>query len=241
MKTKGMTGKTHSEKTKAKMQRAARKNLKITLQNFSKGWGWNKGLTKDTDERVKKISIGNKGKVRSQKVKDNLSRKMKERLRDPRNHPRWKGGRKKHGNGYIQIKMPDHPRANPTGYVLEHIVIWEKAHNKSLPRSMSIHHLNGLRDDNRRENLAAIEKRKHSNQTQFKALQKRIRELELQLKYCELTRLRRKMETNSQNSRRILSKSGASAPCSGPKVGSPNDKILYRSQGQHLYSDKEAK
>jgi len=50
----------------------------------------------------------------------------------------------------------------------------------------------------------------------------------------ELTRLRGQVETNSQSSSRILAKSGESSQGYLPGHGSPNDKILSQSQGQHL-------
>lgn len=165
-----MLGKKHTEKTKARMRQSALKNRASQLINLSKGWGWNKGL--------KGFGSFNKGKTRTPEMRKHLSDLAKERLRNPENHPAWKGGRKKHASGYIQIKMHNHPRANPSGYVLEHIVVWEKAHGQRLPSDMSIHHLNGIKDDNRPENLIALPKRRHSNKTQFEPYEKRILELE---------------------------------------------------------------
>lgn len=40
-------------------------------------------------------------------------------------NPNWKGGRTKHGSGYVLVYLPDHPRAS-NGYVFEHIIIMEK-------------------------------------------------------------------------------------------------------------------
>jgi hypothetical protein len=53
--------------------------------------------------------------------------------------PAWKGGRKKHGD-YMEILMPEHPRSGKNGYVLEHILIAEKALGKPLPQKAQIHH-----------------------------------------------------------------------------------------------------
>lgn len=91
------------------------------------------------------------------------------------NHYNWKGGRVKMGGGYIGIRNPNHPRAT-NGYVLEHILIWEKEHDKPLPKGWIIHHLNGNKTDNRIVNLAALPVRKHYLVLQAKA--KRIQELE---------------------------------------------------------------
>lgn len=62
-----------------------------------------------------------------------------------KNAPNWKGGRK-NDRGYIRVLQPDHPRANPNGYVLEHILIAEKALGKPLPLGAVVHHC-GARDD----------------------------------------------------------------------------------------------
>jgi hypothetical protein len=51
------------------------------------------------------------------------------------------------------ILAPDHPRAGTGRYVFEHIVVMEKLLNRYLLPGESVHHLNGVRDDNRPENL----------------------------------------------------------------------------------------
>ena len=91
----------------------------------------------------------------------------------------WKGGIY-HKNGYVLIYNPNHPRANPR-YVPEHILVWEETHGKYLPEGYVVHHLNGIKDDNRRENLTAVPKPQHEKNTLLKLAHKRIRELETQI------------------------------------------------------------
>lgn len=91
----------------------------------------------------------------------------------------WKGGRTK-AAGYNLIRMPDHPRARQTGYVREHILVWELFNGKSLPEGWVIHHLNGITDDNRPENLGALPNKRHEGILAAKA--KRIQELEALLR-----------------------------------------------------------
>jgi len=65
----------------------------------------------------------------------------------------WKGGRIGAGNGYMQVLEPKHLNANKRGYVLEHTLVMSKHLNRPLIKSESVHHKNGIRDDNRLENL----------------------------------------------------------------------------------------
>ena len=89
--------------------------------------------------------------------------------------PNWKGGIN-YERGYVLILKPEHPKANKKGYVREHILIWEQANKKPLPPGWIIHHLNGVKGDNRPVNLQALPNKKHYLVLQAKA--KRIQELE---------------------------------------------------------------
>jgi len=95
------------------------------------------------------------------------------------NHPNWKGGRSISA-GYVVVLKPDHPRADQHGYVREHILVWEKAHGQNLPKGWEIHHLNGLKTDNRPKNLVALPDKSHRRL--IPAFQARIRQLERQTK-----------------------------------------------------------
>ena len=78
------------------------------------------------------------------------------------------------------ILSPGHPRADTDGYVREHILMWEKAHGKPLPKGWIVHHLNGVRADNRPANLFGMEGKKH--RFLLAEMQRRIQELEALLK-----------------------------------------------------------
>ena len=90
-------------------------------------------------------------------------------------HHAWKGGRYKK-DGYWLVQRPEHHRADADGYVREHIIVWEEANNKPLPQGWIVHHLNGIRGDNRPINLVGLPDRKHRHILAAKA--KRIQELE---------------------------------------------------------------
>lgn len=68
----------------------------------------------------------------------------------------WKGGRKKTSKGYIQVMHPNHPRADSSGYVFEHILVFENETGISVPKGCCIHHINGNKEDNRIENLCLM-------------------------------------------------------------------------------------
>lgn len=102
------------------------------------------------------------------------------------------GGRRTNHQGYIEVTKPEHPRAKgKTGYVLEHILVWEQVHNRSLPKGWLVHHLNGIKIDNRPCNLVAMPKAGHTRREAGEAYKKRIRELE-----AEVNLLTRALENN---------------------------------------------
>lgn len=70
--------------------------------------------------------------------------------------PAWKGGRFTDRKGYIYVRAPDHPNANAVGYVFEHRLVMERVLGRLLAPDEVVHHINGIRDDNRPENLQVM-------------------------------------------------------------------------------------
>lgn len=64
-----------------------------------------------------------------------------------------KPGRSITRSGYVRIWMPEHPYAQSGHYVNEHRFVMEKALGRYLRKNETIHHKNGIRHDNRIENL----------------------------------------------------------------------------------------
>jgi hypothetical protein len=75
------------------------------------------------------------------------------------------------------VYAPEHKNASNWGYVSEHRLVAEKKYGKSI-EGYHVHHLNGIRNDNRQENLVIIKPKDHGGYTVRKLLQKRILELE---------------------------------------------------------------
>lgn len=139
------------------------------------------GLCHSTIEK----HLRRKGLMRSK------SEAAKAAYRTREHHWNWKGGKCKTNRGYIYINAPDHikkyhPELKWKRYILEHIYVWEKAHGKRLPINMVIHHLNGIKDDNRIENLVALKRGEHHKLAE--PYKKRIRELEKEVRKLKKSR-----------------------------------------------------
>lgn len=68
----------------------------------------------------------------------------------------WKGGKHKDRLGYIQVWMPKHPNAKMAGYIHEHRLIMSNYLERPLKSNEFVHHKNGIKDDNRIENLELL-------------------------------------------------------------------------------------
>lgn len=66
---------------------------------------------------------------------------------------RWHGGIQRDPRGYVRVYLPDHPHCNATGYVYEHRLVMEAHLGRTLLPTEVVHHINGIKDDNRIENL----------------------------------------------------------------------------------------
>jgi hypothetical protein len=51
------------------------------------------------------------------------------------------------------VHLPGHPRARTGNYVFEHIVVMEELLGRPLHKDETVHHRNGVKDDNRPGNL----------------------------------------------------------------------------------------
>ncbi len=76
-------------------------------------------------------------------------------------NPSWVGGRTKSMAGYVYIYQPNHPKAQHGKYVPEQILVIEKQIGRYLRGDEVVHHINGIKDDNRPENLRLVRHNAH--------------------------------------------------------------------------------
>ena len=145
---------------------------------------WNQGLTLDdiaeqvgcsqmlVKKKMAKLGIDRRSVSDAAKLAFQNGRKGDGRFQDSR-------------DGYVYILKPEHHRADNRGYIREHILVWEEVNRKPLPKGWVVHHLNGIKGDNRPENLLGMYHRDHNSQLQLETLRQRIRYLEEKLASTE--------------------------------------------------------
>lgn len=134
----------------------------------SKRIAWNKGLKmspeygearvhsfrgkRHSEETKRKISEANKGHVVTPEMRRKMSLKMKERLGEKA--PNWKGGVNKINTyGYVLEFDPSIAVRNGGRYTPRYRRVMEEIIGRKLTKSETVHHINGIKSDDRPENL----------------------------------------------------------------------------------------
>lgn len=112
---------------------------------------YGKQHTETTKQKIRKSRLGEKNPNFGKSMSDEQKLKIGDAQRGEKSN-NWKGGIKKH-YGYVLIYKPEHPYANCQGYIPEHRYIMEQFLGRYLLPEEVVHHINGIKDDNRIENL----------------------------------------------------------------------------------------
>ena len=77
-------------------------------------------------------------------------------------NPSWKGGKNVH-DGYVRIRTPADSlsKGDSNGYIREHDYVMEKHIGRRLEKGECVHHINGIKTDNRIENLKLMTNSEH--------------------------------------------------------------------------------
>lgn len=100
----------------------------------------------DCPEMIHSINL--KGKPAKYKQGHNLN--LKGEL-----NSQWKGGRVKIGD-YWYLRKPNHPNAQKSGYIAEHVFLMSQHLGRPLEKGEVVHHINEDKEDNRIENLKLV-------------------------------------------------------------------------------------
>jgi hypothetical protein len=117
--------------------------------------------SKHSKETLAKMSVAHKGHQDTQEIRAKKSKATTIAMNRPEvkakisgsNCHLWGGGRSRDKDGYIQVYSPTHPYKDHRGYVYEHRLIMEACLGRVLEPTEVVHHINGIEDDNRIENL----------------------------------------------------------------------------------------
>ena len=141
---------------------------------FNKGYvPWNKGIPR-SEETKEKLRIAGRKRKHSEKTKEkiglaSLGRRLSDETRRKiarfgKKHWNWQGGRYLTKAGYVFVSKYGYPGTSGNGYIFEHRYVMSEHLGRTLNKNEIVHHKNGIKDDNRIENLELVTRAKHFGQ-----------------------------------------------------------------------------
>lgn len=128
--------------------------------------GHNMKGKKQTEESVKKRILKNTGKKRSKEFCENFSYFMKGKKFHYGKGKKWYIDQ----SGYKHIWIPEYEFADSKGFYKEHRYIYETTRKCCLLSHGIVHHINGVKLDNRKENLKGMTKSQHMSIHRMEAI-----------------------------------------------------------------------
>jgi hypothetical protein len=102
------------------------------------------------------IGIDTRSKSQGQLISWQYGRRKERCILHGERSPLWKGERLRTHQGYILCWAPWHPYAHRHGRIYEHRLVVEEQLGRYLMPWEIVHHKNGIKDDNRFENLEVM-------------------------------------------------------------------------------------
>ena len=154
-----------------------KKGMKGYWKGKKRGTAWNKGISL-SEEAKRNISEKLEGNIPWNKGKIGVQIGNKKEK-----NGQWKGGISSQGD-YILIRNysdePFHSMADNNNYIKEHRLVMAKHLGRCLEPWELVHHINGIKKDNRIENLEIKSFKEHSefhNQFQINSMKKEVKKL----------------------------------------------------------------
>jgi hypothetical protein len=141
---------------------------------------WNKGKEYNTGKPAWNTGLKtgkpawNTGKKLSEEHRLKVIKTLSSQNQRGDKNPQWKGGKIITKSGYVKVKNYTHPYRTSNNYYPEHRLVMEEHLGRILSKDEKVHHKNGIKSDNRLENLLLLSNSEHSRIHRIDEVNKKI-------------------------------------------------------------------